>query len=152
MTVVEILVLGLPAPQGSKTPRTTPTGKTYVREGSSASGRVKHKAWRAAVRDEAATLTAAVGMIRGPVKVTVEFRFPMPPSRPAALRAAGVCWHAVKPDKDKLLRSTFDALVDGGLIEDDGRICSFEVVATEHMDSWYGARITVATAPEIGRG
>lgn len=151
MTIVEMLVLGLPAPQGSKTARVV-NGKAHMREGSSASGRVKHRAWRCAVADQAGVLAADVGMLTGPIGVTIEFRFPMPKSRPAADRARGFCWHSVKPDKDKLQRATFDALSDARLIEDDARICSIRVTATEHTDSWYGARITVATAPEIGRG
>ena len=60
----------------------------------------------------------------GPVTVEVDFYFIHPKTgkrRPA---------HSVKPDIDKLCRSTFDALKDAGVYEDDSRICS--VVARKH--------------------
>jgi crossover junction endodeoxyribonuclease RusA len=60
----------------------------------------------------------------GPVTVEIDFYFVHPKSG----KRRGT--HSVKPDIDKLLRSTFDALKDAGVFEDDSRIC--DVTARKH--------------------
>ena len=65
----------------------------------------------------------------GAVTVDVDFYFIHPKTgkrRPT---------HSVKPDIDKVLRSTFDALTDAGVFEDDSRICS--VQARKHYATQY---------------
>lgn len=138
--VDEFEVLGVPAPQGSKT-AVTIGGKARVIQAGSKSGRAKHKAWRAAVAETARDL-ADDRPHDGPLRLTITFRLPMPKSRPAAARRAGVWPHSVKPDIDKLLRSTLDGMSDGGLIADDARVCAVEMDAWEVI-GWTGALITV---------
>ena len=121
-----IRVDGVPAPQGSKS--LMPNGAMI--EGSSATGRARHKAWRAAVT------WSARSVYRGdpldcPVAVTIRFYLPMPKSRPAKVRAVGLIPHAVKPDADKLLRSTLDGLADAGVFVDDSRVWSIDARAFE---------------------
>jgi Holliday junction resolvase RusA-like endonuclease len=138
--LVEFEVLGVPAPQGSKT-AVTVGGKARVIQAGSKSGREKHRAWRGAVA-QAARDVAGDRPHDGPLWLSISFRFPMPKSRPAAARAAGRWPHSVKPDIDKVLRATADGLTDGGLIADDSRICAVECEAWE-VDGWTGAVITV---------
>lgn len=142
--LAEFDVVGTPGSQGSK----TRYGKVVV-EGSSPAGRAILKAWRTAVA-EAARAVNLGPPLDGPVAVSILFRFQMPKSRPAAVRKAGVGWHTVKPDKDKTTRATFDALVQGGLIKDDARICWMHVEAIE-VDGWTGATITVGAPGSVYR-
>lgn len=130
MTVVDLRVIGVPAPQGSKT--RMPNGAMV--EGGSTVGRAKHRAWRTAVAE------AAVGQVAepldGPLHLTVEFWMPRPASRKRDV------WADRKPDLDKLLRCTLDGLTDGGLIRDDARVT--RIVATKQLaDSWTGATMRV---------
>ena len=130
MTVVDLRVIGQPAPQGSKT--RMPNGAMV--EGSSAVGRAKHRAWRSAVAE------AAVGQVAepldGPLQLTVEFWMPRPASRKRDR------WADRKPDLDKLLRCTLDGLTDGGLIRDDARVVC--VSASKQLaDTWTGATMRV---------
>ena len=126
-------VTGIPAPQGSKT--RMPNGA--VLEAASKTGRAKHKAWRKAVQHEAEQVRDDQPY-DGPLAVTILFRFPMPQSRPAAVRKRGVGWHSVVPDKDKCQRSTLDALADAKLIVNDARVCRFDVNAIEVMGAHLG--------------
>lgn len=109
-------VLGLPAPQGSKS-AVVVAGRARVIEGRRSSGRERHKSWRTAVAEAAAAETERRGgPIAEPVAVTVTFRMPPPKSDPYRTR------HATKPDIDKLLRSVLDALVVARLLADDALV------------------------------
>ena len=114
-----ITVFGHPAPQGSK---------RHVGRGVMVESSNKVKPWREAVKW--AAIEALVGRgLDGPVTVEVDFYFVHPKTgkrRPT---------HSVKPDIDKLLRSTFDALTDAGAFEDDSRIVS--VQARKHYATQY---------------
>lgn len=128
-------VVGLPAPQGSKSAFVR-NGRAVMAEGGSSTGRAKHKAWRIAVA-EAARIARDYGHhYTGPTALTVAFRFPRPKSRPKSHHG----WHTVKPDKDKVLRATLDGLVDGGLLRDDAQVCLISISATE-VTEWTGASI-----------
>lgn len=133
--MIEFEIIGLPAPQGSKT-AISRGGKAHVIDGSSATGRAKHKSWRdsvtATARDVADTEHGAP--FKGPLRIDVTFRMPRPRSRPKSHHG----WHSVKPDKDKLLRSLFDGLEVGGLIANDSQICAGSWEAVE-VDGWNGA-------------
>lgn len=134
-------VLGVPAPQGSKT--RMPNGALV--EGSSKTGRTKTKAWRSAVADAARDIAGhddVPAPLDGPLGIDILFRLPMPASRPKRMRAAGVGWHTTKPDVSKLLRATEDALTDAGLIRDDARICTVVIDKVEVI-GWTGAVITI---------
>lgn len=143
---VRFNVIGVPAPQGSKT--RMPNGALV--EGSSATGRAKHRTWRQAVAHEAHQQRQLLEhCFSGPLVVDVVFRFPMPASRPAAFKrrvAEGEItgWKVTKPDLDKLARSVGDALTEAGLIERDELIAQWLVSKIEvPAGEWTGADITV---------
>ena len=143
---VRFNVIGVPAPQGSKT--RMPNGALV--EGSSATGRAKHRTWRQAVAHEAHQQRQLLEhCFAGPLVVDVVFRFPMPASRPAAFKrrvAEGEItgWKVTKPDLDKLARSVGDALTEAGLIERDEMIAQWLVSKIEvPAGEWTGADITV---------
>lgn len=81
-------------------------------------------------------------MIAGPVKAEISF-FLNRPKKPKYL------WPHGTPDLDKLLRSTFDAMKECGVYEDDSRVVS----VTAHklwseLQVMPGARITISSAME----
>ena len=140
---VDLRILGVPAPQGSKT-AVNVGGRARVIEGSSASGREKHRAWRTAVAEAAAhAMASREAPFDGPLQMVVEFRLP----RPASARKAAH-WADRKPDLDKILRSTLDGLTDGGLIADDARVCyvSASKQLADPSDPWTGAKIRIGPA------
>jgi Holliday junction resolvase RusA-like endonuclease len=57
-------------------------------------------------------------LFRGPVALDVTFTLARPKSAKPGARPAG------RPDIDKLVRSTLDALTTAGVFEDDGRVVS----------------------------
>ena len=136
-------VIGVPAPQGSKT--RMPNGAML--EAGSKTGRLNHRAWRDSVT-WAARRVRLGPPITGPVAVQIRFRMPLPSARPAAVRRAGQGWHAVKPDLDKLVRTVLDALTAGGVIADDARVCWLKADAVE-VAGWTGAVITIGTPPPL---
>jgi Holliday junction resolvase RusA-like endonuclease len=147
---VRFNVIGVPAPQGSKT--RMPNGAMV--EGSSATGRAKHRTWRQAVAQEAHHQRQLLEhCFTGPLFVAVVFRFPMPASRPAAFKrrvASGEItgWKTSKPDLDKLARSIGDSLTEAGLIERDELISQWTATKIEvPAGEWTGATITIAELP-----
>lgn len=130
-------VIGTPAPQGSKSYKGRGrSGRPILVESSAAV-----KPWRATVAWQVAHTMRQAGWRRadGPVAVEVEFYLHRPPSAPKSRTRPDV-----KPDLDKLLRSTLDALTESGAIADDARVV--EVVASKHYaGDWTGARITIRT-------
>lgn len=129
-----IEVLGVPAPQGSKT--RMPNGA--IVESSSTTGRLKHRAWRTAVAESAREAWADRPPIDGPCRVGVEFWMPRPASAPKRK-----LWADRKPDIDKLSRNVLDALADAGVLRDDARVVDLWVTKML-TQTWTGARITVA--------
>lgn len=120
--VVWFDVAGRPAPQGSKKP--VPDGRGGVRLIEVNADR--KRLWRDTVV-LAASRRRPKTPLDGPLEVRITFRFPMPASRRAQVRRAGVAWMAVSPDIDKLTRNLHDALTDARVIRDDARI----VLATQ---------------------
>lgn len=110
--MIKVEVKGNPAPQGSKRPYSTPGGKTVMVESSKAV-----KPWREAVK-WACIEQARDIQIAGAVVVQIIFTMPKPKSAPKSR----VTFPDRKPDIDKLVRSTLDAITQVGLIEDDARI------------------------------
>lgn len=107
--MITITVIGVPKPQGSKRfVGTSKSGRGILVE--SCSG---VKDWRQAVVWAA---REHGGKLAGAVDVDLFFTLPKPKS---AKRAAVP---ERKPDIDKLCRSTLDALVMAGTIEDDARV------------------------------
>lgn len=138
--MIEFDVVGVPAPQGSKT-AVGFGGKVRLIEGRTSGQRIKHRAWRDAVA-AAARDHSPERPLTGPLDITVLFRMPRPASRGKKHHG----WHAVAPDKDKLLRSTLDGLQVGGLVANDSQFASGSWAAFE-VDGWTGAVITVREAP-----
>jgi Holliday junction resolvase RusA-like endonuclease len=115
--MIELEVIGLPAPQGSATAMLIGNRAVLV-PGTSKEGRKATKVWRKAVTAAAMDHLAVypVAPLDEPIAVWITFRFPPVPSEPFRTRMT------TTPDIDKLLRSTFDALTDSGLIVNDSRI------------------------------
>jgi crossover junction endodeoxyribonuclease RusA len=119
--VICIDVLGLPAPQGSK---------RHVGRGILVESSTKVGPWREAVVAAATNQGHANLMLEGPVSVDVSFYFPRPKGHYRAdgsLRDSAPFTHSTKPDIDKVLRSTLDALVQAAVIADDSRVQEVEV-------------------------
>lgn len=109
-------VLGLPAPQGSK---------RHVGRGILVESSTKVGPWREAVVAAATNQGHANLMLEGPVTIDVSFYFPRPKGHYRAdgsLRDSAPFTHSTKPDIDKVLRSTLDALVQAAVITDDSRV------------------------------
>ncbi len=120
---ITFTVRGIPAPQGSKRAVVhRSTGRAVVIESST-----RVKPWRSDVRDAALATMAWLPPLQGPVGLELAFRFPRPKGHFGTGRNAGVLranapiWPAVKPDIDKLARSTLDALT-GLLFVDDAQV------------------------------
>lgn len=119
---MQITVYGIPAPQGSK----RFVGLSKSGRGILAESSKKVKPWREAVKWAALEARALehskdeVEGVRfvGPVSVSITFTLPKPKSAPKSR----VTYPDRKPDIDKLVRSTFDALTEAGVLEDDARV------------------------------
>ena len=109
---MKLTVCGTPAPQGSK---------TRTKFGGLREDNPNTAVWREAVK-AAVMLAYPLGsrtdvcLARGPVIVEIEFAMPRPKSA-----KKGACADR-KPDIDKLLRCTFDAMTEMGCWEDDARV------------------------------
>lgn len=125
--MIHLHVIGLPAQQGSKT--RMPNGAMV--DGNSPKARANLGAWRQAVRAECRRWLEQhpAEPLAEPVELHLAFTFPQVASDP--YRTA----HVNTPDLDKLLRSTFDALVQGGMLVDDRKIWK---VAAEKRYCWPG--------------
>lgn len=134
----EFEILGVPSPQGDKS-AVMIGGKPRLIEGKRGSARAKHRDWRSAVAQAARDIARdSDAPFDGPLELCVQFRFPMPASRPKRIRLAGRAPKVSSPDLDKLLRALGDGLQAGGLITDDARIV--EVVASKiEVTGWTGA-------------
>lgn len=139
--MIEFIVYGSPAPQGSKRAYINQyTHKAQLVESSKAV-----TPWREAVK---AARFSGDGMLQapvpGPVRLTITFTLKKPASASKRVKT----YPDKKPDLSKLVRSTEDALVDVGAIEDDSRIVELitrKVFPNEHEDALAlpGARIRV---------
>jgi crossover junction endodeoxyribonuclease RusA len=113
--VITFTVAGMPpAPQGSK---------RHVGNGRMIESSKNVKPWRFLVQQAAVALNQPT--ITGPVSLSCIFLFPRPKSHyttKGILKPSAPTYHSVKPDGSKCLRSTEDALVDAGLLQDDARI------------------------------
>lgn len=144
-----VVVRHAPAPQGSH---------KHVGNGRIVDASKTTRPWRAAV--QAATMQALTAEPDWaepddvPMAVTVTFTMARPKrhftqAKVPVLRADAPDWPAVRPDVDKLARSTLDGLVDGGALADDSRVVSLLVIkAYPGMDADAldepGAVVTVA--------
>ncbi len=148
--MIEIVVYGCPAPQGSKKfVGTTKAGRGLMVESSK-----KVKPWRMDVKAAAELAKARRGLaapLDGPLVVSMVFTVPKPSSAPKRRTT----WPDKKPDVSKLARSTEDALSDAGLWVDDARVVEYTRLAKvfpgedpQALDS-PGVRITVRQMTEV---
>lgn len=129
MTVVSFRVYGTPRPQGSK----RHVGHGVMIE----SGGVALRTWREDVKQAALAVRPELDEpIDGPVELRVAFFVKRPASHWTAskrdgsrLRPAAPSRPYRRPDIDKLLRSTCDAISAAGLWADDSRVV--ELVASK---------------------
>lgn len=124
--MIAFTIVGVPAPQGSKTAVMT-GGRVRLIEGGSQTGRDKHRAWRQTVAVETMNTVTRHGPIDDnvPVRIRLQFSMPKPKSRPNY-----ALWADRKPDLDKLIRSTLDGLADGGLLRHDSRVVDIHSTKT----------------------
>lgn len=111
-----IIVFGEPAPQGSK---------RHVGNGVMIESSKKVAPWRQDVVAAAKEAMEGFATFDGPLVVKMVFTLHKPASAPKKRRT----WPDRKPDLDKLVRSTSDALVTAGAIRDDARIVEFTRLA-----------------------
>jgi Holliday junction resolvase RusA-like endonuclease len=144
--MLEIIVYGRPAPQGSK----RHVGNGVMIESSKAV-----KPWRDDVK---AAAEKAIGGMLGdrypldaPLIVRMVFTMPKPASAPKRRRT----WPCRTPDLSKLIRSTEDALTASGVWRDDARVVEYERTAKvfpgedpEALDA-PGVRITIRALDQI---
>lgn len=105
----------------------------------------KVKPWRYLVSQ--AAIATNQPTITSPVSLTITFLFPRPKSHfttKGTLKPSAPTHHATRPDASKCLRSTEDALVDAGLLQDDALVALASITkryatASEHP----GAIITI---------
>lgn len=130
-------VVGLPAPQGSKTAVVT-GGRARVIEAGGSTGRARHRNWRLTVAEAARDAWGDQPPIDRACRVGIEFRMPRPKSAPKR-----ALWADKRPDCDKLARACLDSLTEAGVLADDSRVVDLWVVKML-ADGWTGARIDVA--------
>jgi crossover junction endodeoxyribonuclease RusA len=101
-------VIGTPAPQGSK---------RHVGRGVMIESSAKVKPWRESVKWAAVEARRGGAPLTGPLLLLLEFRLPRPKSAPKSRKHPDK-----KPDIDKLIRSTMDALTESGIWLDDAQV------------------------------
>jgi crossover junction endodeoxyribonuclease RusA len=106
-TDLKFFVHGIPAPQGSK---------RHVGNGRMIESSKKVGPWRDAVID-AASQFDAFKMLNEALAISIMFTLPAP-------KTTKRLYPTVRPDVDKLLRSTFDALTISGFWHDDSLVVS----------------------------
>lgn len=141
--MISFRVYGVPAPQGSK---------RHVGGGRMIESSKKVGPWRAAVIAAAISARLAGGPheIAGAVSVDITFYRARPGSHynsKKQLKPHAPDYPNTTPDLDKLVRSTFDALTDSGVITDDARVV--ELYATKvFTEKTAGADIVIRSMSE----
>jgi crossover junction endodeoxyribonuclease RusA len=127
---VTLVVLGQPAPQGSKR---VFNGRLVEAAGN------KLKKWRSAIAQECIA-SGQRGIISGAIKVEIDFYMPRPKTVKQSVRPLPI----KPPDLDKLCRSVLDGIGQSECIwEDDSQVV--ELIARKYYadDQDSGARIVV---------
>jgi crossover junction endodeoxyribonuclease RusA len=142
---------GTPAPQGSKSAmKHKTTGKIIVLE----SGRKTVRPWRKAVK-EAAREHGGKVPAGEPVHVTLAFYLPRPKGHYRTGRYADILKDSAptipttKPDLDKLIRSTLDALTEAGTYQDDSNVWMISASKSYADACVPGANIIITPWSEI---
>jgi Holliday junction resolvase RusA-like endonuclease len=133
-----ITVIGRPAPQGSK---------RHVGNGVMVESSKAVRPWRDAIRSaaiDAAELHGWPHAVDGPFAITCVFTLARPTGHHRSGRYADLlrdnapAHPASRPDLDKLIRSTLDALADAAVISDDSRVVHLDATKAYprgHLDA-----------------
>lgn len=152
MTSLTFDVVGLPAPQGSKKGFYNPhTKRVQMTESSN-----KVKPWRQDVAAAAREQADADGWVTptGPLEVLLVCFMPRPKyhyrtgARANELKPNAPVWVDKKPDADKVVRSTLDALTTSAVIRDDAQVARL-TVEQRYADGAVGARITIRALDSV---
>lgn len=137
---IVLSVVGVPAPQGSKSAYIR-GGRPVMVDGTSKTARAGHQAWRQAVATAARDWLAEhpQAALDEPLAITVAFRFALTADRYRTR-------HSTKPDLDKLVRSTLDAITSAGLVVDDSRFYAITATKRYAHDLPPGADLTILPA------
>ncbi|NUO49773.1 MAG: RusA family crossover junction endodeoxyribonuclease [Polyangiaceae bacterium] len=150
MSAIEFEVRGTPAPKGSNRAMVR-GGRAVFVPGGSKVNQAALKGWDACVRADA---LEKLGPLDGPVfvgvplAVSITFRLARPAGHwsrrglKVGLRVGAPAFPAVKPDADKLARSTLDSL-SGLVFDDDARIVRLIVAKEYAQPGREGAAISV---------
>jgi Holliday junction resolvase RusA-like endonuclease len=146
-TPVAFQVLGEPSPQAGMRPVPIRDKAGNVRGTRQVTtGGVNLASWRSEVSAASkAAAEAQGGMLDGPLKLTVIFRFQMPTSRPRWAKEQGFLIRVASPDLDKLVRAAGDAMKVGGLIRDDALFGITHSAKLEVWESWTGAAFKITS-------
>jgi Holliday junction resolvase RusA-like endonuclease len=133
--MISYFVPGEPAPQGSKN-GFVKNGRVVLVESSK-----KVKPWR-----EAVALTTALHRAGSePIATSVEIALVFHLLKPKSVKRQ---FPSVKPDLDKLIRSTFDGLTTGGLYVDDALVIALSA-SKIYTDSKPGCQIIVSEEQDV---
>lgn len=145
--MITIRVHGTPAPQGSK---------RHIGNGVMIESSKKVKPWREAVKHAALDVLASEAfsptIATGPVKLRLAFFLPRPRGHyrtgknAALLRDSAPFTPVTKPDLDKIIRSTLDALTDAGIYRDDSQVAAIVADKRYADDETPGVLINVHEA------
>ena len=137
---LEFEVLGTPAPQGSK---------RHVGHGIMVESSAKVKPWREAVKFATPAMPTP---LTGPVSVLIVFYVARPKGHYGTgrnaerIRYGAPYLPATRPDLDKLVRSSLDALGESGVFRDDAQVTTVMAHKIYADTRPPGAQITI-TAP-----
>jgi Holliday junction resolvase RusA-like endonuclease len=146
MTTLTIDVTGTPAPQGSHRGFVNPkSGRVIITQDNK-----KTKPWRQDVVAAAHNTVAEHpwDVPTGPVSVGITFHIARPRYHYRTGKHANELRHNApayvdkKPDLDKLVRATLDALTTSAVIKDDAQVATLEV-SKRYTTGATGARITI---------
>jgi Holliday junction resolvase RusA-like endonuclease len=132
-TMISYFVEGEPAPQGSKN-GFVKNGRVVMVESSK-----KVKPWREAVAWQ--TKSKVTEPMTSPVEIALVFHLPKPKSVTRK-------WPSVKPDLDKLIRSTFDGLTTGGLYTDDALVIAVSA-SKQYATDRIGCQIIASEVQDV---
>jgi Holliday junction resolvase RusA-like endonuclease len=117
MTLASFKILGLPAPQGSKSFKGMVKGKRGQDIPRMVESSKELPKWRKSATQQAFVQWLGKPPLDQALVVMMTFTLPRPPSIPKARR-----FPTVKPDVSKLARALEDSLTDAGVWADDARI------------------------------
>jgi Holliday junction resolvase RusA-like endonuclease len=135
--VISYFIPGEPAPQGSKD-GFIKNGRVVMVESSK-----KVKPWREAVTIKTAQHMSweTLNPITTPVEIALVFHLPRP-------KTVNRKWPSVKPDLDKLIRSTFDGLTTGGLYTDDALVIAVSA-SKQYATDRIGCQIIASEVQDV---